>query len=88
MFCDFHKTKDERFREQQQSSQSDKVLYIRNLKPDTTPKKLKEAFSIFGEVISTSVKQITRGEKNLRSGFIEFKTKEDAYHAILEGKTR
>jgi len=59
-------------------------LYIRSLKPETTPEILKEAFSQFGEVEYFSIREHKRDEKILKFGFIQFKTKEQADQAIQE----
>ena len=60
---------------------------MRSLKLDVTAESLKEAFKSFGDVISSSVREITQNEKKLKFGFVEFSSKEEANEALSNGPT-
>jgi len=68
-----------------QETTNETKLYIRSLKLDTTAESLKEAFKSFGDVVSSSVREITHNEKKLKFGFVEFGTKEEANEALSNG---
>jgi len=60
-------------------------IYVRDLNLDVTDEQFKEVFSEFGEIKTSSVKQIAVKTEQKKFGMIDFNTKEEAARALNEG---
>lgn len=66
-----------------------KKLFISNINFSVTPKELREAAEIYGEVVNCNILMDRETRKSRGMGFVEFNTEKDAEAALtgLKGKS-
>ena len=74
-------------KERFKNTRNETKLYLRSLKPETTLEGLKKIFSQWGEVKYGSIRDHKKGDEQMKFGFIEFSSKEDATKCLAQAPT-
>lgn len=60
-------------------------IFTKNLKQDLAASELQTVFAQFGEIISCVVKESSNPVIKTKFGFVQFKTKQEAFKVLVEG---